>query len=540
MHHCLISAGCVFTFALTASAEPPEVSSLFPVGGQRGTEVRVKLSGKVDAAASQVWFDRPGLELVGADGKDVIKLKIASDAASGLTWLRIHNADGASTLKPFYIGGSREVLEVEPNDAVSKAQPAGELPVVVNGVLEKSGEVDTFQVALTKGQTLVATLAAKQAVGSPMDGVLQITDSQGFVLEHNDDRQGFDPQIVLTAPRDGNYFVRVFAFSATPNTTIQYAGDASYLYRLTLTAGPMLTHVMPTAIQTGRPANVRPGGWNLPSDLAEIAVLALPTGMQDIFHDGWESTAKVLVTPHPTVVESEPNPLTQPQAITVPVVACGIIGESKDFDAWKFTAKANQRVSLRLSAVSLGSALDAVVRVFDDAAGQKLAEVDDAVQDEADVVLEFTAPKDGDYAVSVTDRFAHGGPAYWYALSMAEPAPTAVLQSAADAFTVKAETPLEIPITIDRRLGYALPLKIAMEGLPEGVSAEAVVSEPQGDSSKAVKLIVNSTRAERWSGPIKIVGRAAGDSQPERVVQWKSPANERFVPHLWLTALPKP
>jgi hypothetical protein len=305
-----------------------------------------------------------------------------------------------------------------------------------------------------------------------------------------------------------------------------------------LTDGPLLDHVLPSAVTAGQPAKVRSFGWNLPNDLGEIELPPQPLGVRPIFRDGWESTAKVLVTPQPGIAEQEPNPLAQPQAVMVPGVLCGVIGEAKDVDAWKFSAKAGQRYSMRLSAVALGSALDAVVRIYD-SDGKKTAEVDDAPQDEADVVMEFTAPKDGDYVVSITDRFAHGGPAYWYALSVAEPQMKAVLQVAADAFTVKSETPLEIPVTIERRLGYALPLKIAVEGLPDGVTADAALSEPTGDSSKAVKLVIKSTRTERWSGPIRIVGKADGDATPEHVARVKSPANDEWLPHLWLTALPK-
>lgn len=535
--HVSVSLACSWC-AATSWADPPEVTQVFPPGGQRGTEVTIKLTGKIDTSAVQVWFDRPGIDVAGAEGKDALKLKIAADAQPGIVWWRAYNPEGASALKPFLLGVAREVLEAEPNNALTKAQTVGELPVTVNGVLDKGGEVDTFRVSLKKGQTLVAVLAARQTLGSPMDGSLQIVDARNFVLEQNDDQRGFDPRIVFTAPYDGDFFVRTFAFPAQPDTNINFSGAATYVYRLTMTNGPFLDRVLPAAALANQVARVRPQGWNLPTDGPEIDIGPLPAGVRSVFPAGWESTAKVLVSADPVVLEQEPNPPTQPQTVTPPVMASGVIGQAKDVDAWKFTAKASQRLSIRLSAVSLGSALDAVVRIFD-AAGQKLSEVDDAVQDEADVVLEFTAPKDGDYVVSVTDRFSHGGPGYWYVLSLAEPRPSAVLQAAADAFAVKAETPLEVPITIDRRLGYVLPLKIAVEGLPEGVTCDPVVSEPQGESSKAVKLMIKSTRAERWSGPIRIVGRADGDSMPERAARTRSPLIEDWLTTLWLTAGPK-
>lgn len=556
----LLFVVCVCSLTVDSFAEAPDVTAVFPAGGQRGTDVTIHAidskgarrgrgggrrrkeeapaKEKADPASIRLWSNVPGIELIEPEGQDNFKLKLAADVPAGTAWLRLYNDDGASALKPFVIGQSRELSEAEPNDSLGQATAVGELPAVANGVLEKSGEVDTFRVSLKAGKTLVAVLAAKQSLGSPMDAILQVTDSSGFVLEQNDDRRGFDPQLAVTVPKDGDYFIRVFAFPAAPDTNVQFSGAPTYVYRLTLTDGPLMDRVLPTAATAGQPAKARPFGWNLADGVGEIELPPQPAGVRSIFHDGWESTAKVLVTPQPAIVEQEPNSLAQPQMVAVPGVLCGVIGEAKDVDAWKFSAKTGQRLSLRLAATNLGSALDAVVRIYD-SEGKKTAEVDDAPQDEADVVLEFTAPKDGDYVVSVTDRFAHGGPAYWYALSAAEPQMKAVLQVAADAFAVKAETPLEIPVTIDRRLGYALPLKVAVEGLPEGVTADVVVSEPTGDSSKSVKLVVKSTRVERWVGPIRIVGKAEGDAIPEYAAHVKSPANDEWLPHLWLTALPK-
>ena len=79
------------------------------------------------------------------------------------------------------------MVEQEPNDEPAKAQKVERLPVVVNGRLGKRGDVDTFEVELRKGQTLVAALEGHGRLGSPMDGVLQVVSADGFVLEQVDD-----------------------------------------------------------------------------------------------------------------------------------------------------------------------------------------------------------------------------------------------------------------------------------------------------------------------------------------------------------------
>ncbi len=75
--------------------------------------------------------------------------------------IRLHNAAGASELKPFHVGILNEIVEQEPNDEPGKPQKLDTLPAAIAGRLAKRGDVDTYAVQLTTGQTLVAALAAQ-------------------------------------------------------------------------------------------------------------------------------------------------------------------------------------------------------------------------------------------------------------------------------------------------------------------------------------------------------------------------------------------
>src|SRR4029079_2714160 len=120
------------------------------------------------------------------------------DAVPGLHWLRAHNAEGASGLRPLFIGTLPEVMEKEPNDEPKTAQLLNQSSVV-NGKLSRSGDVDCFAVALKKGQTLVASLEANRTLRAPMDAILQLVSADGFVLDENNDFHGLDPQLAFTA-----------------------------------------------------------------------------------------------------------------------------------------------------------------------------------------------------------------------------------------------------------------------------------------------------------------------------------------------------
>ena len=145
---------------------------------------------------------------------------------------------------------------------------------MVNGRLGKRGDVDTFEVELKKGQTLVAALEARRRLGSPMDGVLQVVSAEGFVLEQVDDSPELDPLLKYEVPADGRYAVRVFAFPSKPDSSIALAGGPAFLYRLTLTTAGYLEHSLPLAVEFGKKPSVRALGTNLPADLESLCVEA--------------------------------------------------------------------------------------------------------------------------------------------------------------------------------------------------------------------------------------------------------------------------
>ena len=129
---CLV---CSFGFR-RASAAPPNVTALFPSGCQVGQTVEVAAQGAV-GDKPQAWVSRDGLKIEFAESGNKFKVIAAADAAPGLYWIRVFNAEGASPLRPFVVGTLPEVAEKEPNHSASEAQKLESSQVVVNGVLDK-------------------------------------------------------------------------------------------------------------------------------------------------------------------------------------------------------------------------------------------------------------------------------------------------------------------------------------------------------------------------------------------------------------------
>lgn len=535
-----VGFGLLFVHLLSGSiaAAPPDVTALFPAGGMRGSEVRIKLQGKIEADAAELWTATPGIEWLGADGKDAVKLKIAAEAPLGVAWLTWHNAEGISPQRAFVVGSLPEMNEPDSNNPIDSAAAPLTLPVVANGVLEKAGDVDTYPVTLKAGETLVAALDALKTFGSPMDGLVQVADAQGFVLIQNDDARGFDPRLAFTAPREDRYYVRVFAFPAAPDSSIRFSGAATYVYRLTLTTGPVVTRWSPPALTSGAATTVRGYGWNSPADGTPIELPALTPGFAAVQRPEFVGLAPIQVQSQTVVAAASDNSKAQAQLVTLPVCVAGQLSTRRAEQAWKFVGSKGQRLHLQVATEDLGSPLDALVRVFD-AAGKRLHEFDDTKKADFEIDTEFTLPTDGEYTVVVSERFWHGGPDYVYTLTLAAAAPDFELTVAQNAFVIKSGDKLEIPVTIDRHRGLATPISISIADLPEGITAEAVVSEPKGDSSKSVKLTLQSTREAAWIGPIRIVGKTTADPLLERTAVVVPIPRQLVPPQVLIKALAK-
>ncbi len=514
--------------AASALAKPPTLDRLFPPGGQRGQTVNVTATGSFDRWPVPVWINEPGLAVAAEKEKGKLTVVVSPDATPGVRWVRFHDEEGASALRAFVVGTLPEVVESGSKDGLPVLDPPR---VTVNGRLAKRGEVDVVAVRLKKGETLVASVEANRLIGSPMDAVLQVATADRFVLAQEDDDSGFDPRIAFEAPADGTFHVRLFAFPATPDSTIGFAGGEAFVYRLTLTTGGFLDYAYPLAVSRASPGRVEAHGWNIPDEARQLDVVS--DGSSEtarVAHPSLAGTALVRLEPHPTLVESEPNDSEHAQAFSVPTTITGRISPARDDDVFQFEAKKDQALSFRVEARALGSPLDPVLRVTDPA-GKTQAEVDDTGQGDRDPELSFTPPSDGCFRLSVRDLHNQGGDRYVYRLTAAITEPDYQLALAADRFTLTPGKPLSLPVTIEPKNGFSNDVEVRVEGLPEGVTAEmaptgAQPAQPVPAKGKSrrnsgrtnAKSVTLTLTAKEGTGPasvpIRIVGKRVETATP--------------------------
>jgi hypothetical protein len=529
----LIAVAQLFFAAATAWSAGPEVHSFLPAGGQRGTSVEVAVGGTLPNWPAQTWVDGAGLTLSPKEEKGKLTVMVAADAVPGTRWIRVYDAAGASAPIPFIVGTLPETLETEPNNTPAKALPPLTSPAVANGRLAPGGDVDLWPVALRQGQTLVASLAAHEALGSPVDAVMQVVSSTGQTLAYNHDQRGLDPEIAFVAPADGTYLVRIFGFPSTPNQTIGLAGGDSYVYRLTLASGAFVDYCWPLAITRGRESSVELVGWNI-ADSERTVTLSTELDRFLIANPPLANAATVQVEPHETMVETEPNASAAAQVIALPATISGRIEAPGDVDAFAFAGKKGEPILFDLDSRELGYPLDAVLQVLD-GENKSLARVDDlgAARDPS---LTFTPPADGTFRLLVQDLNAAGSSRHVYRLRGTKPEPTFELTAPAHAFELSADKPAEIALSIDRQQGFSEEIAFRVEGLPEFVSAAPVLSPASGDAAKSVKLTLTS-KGGAFSGPIRIVGRSSGALALSRAAAAVVPNQTARCEQLWLTVV---
>ncbi|MCX6626625.1 MAG: DVUA0089 family protein [Candidatus Solibacter sp.] len=194
-----------FVYRLTI-AERPYVTDVFPLGGRRGSEVAVEYR---------------GVNLAAVRGT----VKVPADARRSIT------VNGL----PFGASDLAAVREAEPNDAFDRAQRIT-APLVVDGRIEKPGDVDYFVFSAKKDDKLVLQVQARR-LGSPMDSVLTLYDGKRNQVAENDDwndpleaplAHNSDSRILYTFPAAGDYYLRL--------RDIQGKGGEEYAYRLVLDA----------------------------------------------------------------------------------------------------------------------------------------------------------------------------------------------------------------------------------------------------------------------------------------------------------------
>ena len=186
LHDLRFQGGGDYRYRLVAG-NVPYLESLFPFGGKRGGSVELQWAGK------------------NLEGVETLPVQIAPSAALGRQEVRARTPQGSSNPASFEVGDLDESAEAEPNNTPDQAQSLT-WPRVVNGRIGAEKDVDVFRFKATANQKWVIEVKAR-SLGSRLDALLTLSDTNGAVLQRNDDASGPDARIEFEAKKDVEYRV---------------------------------------------------------------------------------------------------------------------------------------------------------------------------------------------------------------------------------------------------------------------------------------------------------------------------------------------
>ena len=541
----LAAVYCFFSASPSSLAKPPAVTSIFPPGGQRGSDFELTAADAPDPWPSAAWTSHPGIRLEPLkDRKGVYNANVAADTPLGPHLVRFYNADGASQPRIFFVGLAGETAEAEPNDKLDTAQFLENTPVVVNGRLDKTGDVDAFAFRANKGDWIVAQCYA-YSLDSPVDAFLHLHDEQGSKVAFAPDTQNLDPLLAWQAKRTGTHTLTFAGLVFPFNASARFHGSPHTVYRITISTGPFARNTYPLGVARGVKTPVHLVGWGFERQQAAQAAMvdAAPAG-----DTAWVG-ANGLAAPVPVLLghlsghrETEPNDSTETALrIDWPSAVHGRIGEADDEDRFGIVAAKGDRLRLRLRASEFNSALDPVLRV-EDATGKQLARDDDSGERQ-DAKLDWTAPADGTYHLAVSDLIRSGGSAHFYRLEIDRVTPSLNATITPDRLVVEAGKSAEATVTIGFADGYNGKTAVVVRGLPDGVSAQIPATEKGG--AVKIKLVADGS-AKPANVPLTLLVVEPGTTVNHTAtvpIGMDKAGGERLInaiDHLWLTVKAKP
>ncbi len=336
---------------------------------------------------------------------------------------------------------------------------------------------------------LAYTPDGKSLISTAENREVKVWEAETMVERHLLEQQSDWPVAIAVAPDSQSFFVALLDGAAA-----RYRTDTGAVEPPSPPPAPELASISPRGVQRGLTTRVTLRGSHLlgansvksdnpllqaaiaddvPRDSGSLTILVTPdAGMirgvaqLTVTSAGGESKSiSCQVDDLIQVVEAEQNAVRSVEQLTaLPLGVWGAIAAQGDEDDYTFDAALGETIVFDVSAKQLGSELNAVLTVSDDA-GQLLASSND-FDGEPDPLVALTMPKSGRFRVSVKDLAAAGSDKHFYRLTVGK------LPYVTGCY------PLSVPPNTKAHvqlLGYNLPSEATAE-VNTGASGDAAVA----------------------------------------------------------------
>ena len=516
--------------------QAPTIGYISPGGGQAGTVVEAKLGGYDWTPDMQVFSldPRVKLEVLGPPGEVIVpeppywfgkkgrasalpmpretpvRLTLPADLPAGPIYWQAANANGATTRGVFMVSQTPEVLEV-PRRTGKEVQVLPALPVIVSGQVTKIEEVDRYQFSVAKAGPVTCQIVAKR-LNSALRAIIEIRNKAGKLVADVVDTEHRDPSLTIAAVAGDEYTVSIY--------DLDFRGDRSLNYRLELAARPQVVAAIPACGKRGESQSVTFVGYGIATGAAQMETLtrniAFPAtpGLKT-----WEcpvetafgiATTRMLINDLPQTLEpAEIDPAKRPLAF--PVSVTGALSERYGEDRYQIVGDPMKSVWISASAEGIGTSLDLSVTVWN-SQGVQVATNDD-LPGTTNAGLLFKAPAAEPYQIVISDASGRSGSqASTYNLSIALPQPDFELKIP-ELLAIPVGGKIPLPVTLDRREGFAEIVKIQLTGLPPGVTAPADLMIAAAASTLSVEL-TSAADAPALAAMVTATGTSTVAGQP--------------------------
>lgn len=509
LHRSLLAITCCLTVtsvsAQSVCLPAPRLLTTMPMGGRVGTAVEITITGDhLDNADLLVFSDprltaQPKLNAAGQPEPMKYVVTIAADCPPGIYEARVMTRLGLSSARIFSVNTLQEVVRATPNTTLATA-----LEVPLNSICNATMNVramDHYAFQAKQGQRVIVDCATR-GIDSKLDAVVVIADAAGrdLLVERRGDVLDFN------VPQDGKYIVKVHELT--------FKGGAEQFYRLGIWEQPVGTPI----VRQAKTQPVHAFSWP-PAGLPQQAQLT----------------------------EAEPNnDAANVQKIALPCDIAGSFYPAADVDRFEFEAKKGEEWWIEVGSERFGLPTDPAVliqQVTTDGGVEKLTDVAEFSDipspvkvssngyaydgppynaGTADVLGKLTIPHDGRYRLQLTDLF--GGTRKdarnIYRLVVRKAAPDFALvawglhmelrngdrNALSKPISLRGGSTMALEVIAFRRDGFNGDIDIAMDGLPEGVTAHGL-KIPAGQSRGLMLVTANQNAPRGWTNAT-FLGRA--------------------------------
>lgn len=484
--------------AQTVCLPLPRLLTTTPMGGQIGTQFDLSITGENLDDNGDLVFSHPGitaspkLDTAGKPVPNQYSVTVAAECPAGLYEARLLTRLGISSSRIFSVGSLPEVLQTPGNTSLTAAQT---LPVnVVCNSKMSARSIDHYAFDAQAGQRYLVHCASR-GIDSKLEAVLIVADSAGRDLLV--ERRG--AVLDFKAPTDGRYVIKVHELT--------YKGGADFFYRLTL------------------------------QNAAADAPLPIFPSTQTVSSFSWPPAGLPDTAP---LAETEPNNSpAQAQQLTLPCDISGAFAAAADVDIFEFDAQKGDTWWIEIASERLGRPTDptAVLQQLAPAgtpeATVDLVELTDIPSPmkpssngyaydgppydggSADFIGQVQIRETGRHRLLLSDLF--GGtrtdPRNVYRLIIRRAAPDFALcawglhmelrngdrNALSKPLALRGGSTVALEVVAVRRDGFNGPIQLAMEGLPDGVTATGL-RIPAGQTRGIVLLTAdqNAPRSLAW------------------------------------------